>query len=653
MNYRPEIDGLRAVAVLAVIGFHAGLPALPGGFIGVDVFFVISGYLISSLILEQKVKQSFSLIHFYERRARRILPALFTVLFCCIPLAWMWLLPADMKSFSQSLVAISIFASNILFWRTSGYFDSTSELKPLMHTWSLSVEEQFYIIFPTLILLLWPLGKKWVLRILMILSLISLGTAQVFIISEPSPTFYLLPTRAWELLLGGVVALTFPQIKIAALNKGMLFTHHCLAFIGLALILYSLTQFSAITPWPSLYSLMPVIGVSLILLFAHSKGWVFRLLSHPFIVSIGLISYSAYLWHYPLFSFARHLTFNQPSALLLILLTGLTLLLSYASWKWIETPFRNSSIISNKTLITLGVIGSLFFIGFGLAGQFSKGFPARMQEESQYLAHFENAIPDWVFFTKIGLPDKYRMECDFYDVAQYRKGMATKKPRVDIPTYCYARNSQMPHSVFLWGDSHAQHLYYGLRETMPKDWQILQITTSGCEPKVDSKISTVDYCDYSNAFSLEAIANAKPDVVVVAQNLHHTIAKMDTIRDALLSIGVKKIIFVGPTPHWLTELPKLITQKFWPNPPNRTLVGINAPVQNHDRYLNEHFSNSEKSQYFSLIDELCNSSGCTVYFNDDKLGGISSWDYGHLSPIASYTIAKQGLTPLIIQGIAK
>ena len=128
MNYRPEIDGLRAVAVLAVISFHAGLPALPGGFIGVDVFFVISGDLISSLILEQKAKQSFSLIYFYERRARRILPALFTVLFCCIPLAWMWLLPADMKSFSQSLVAISIFASNILFWRTSGYFDSTSEI---------------------------------------------------------------------------------------------------------------------------------------------------------------------------------------------------------------------------------------------------------------------------------------------------------------------------------------------------------------------------------------------------------------------------------------------------------------------------------------------------------------------------------------------
>ncbi len=178
MNYRREIDGLRALAVLSVILFHAGFETFSGGFVGVDVFFVISGYLVTTIILAELEQGSFSILNFYERRARRILPALFLVMLVCVPFAWFWLLPSDMKDFSQSLVAVSVFASNILFWRESGYFDTAAELKPLLHTWSLAVEEQYYVLFPLFLMLFWRLGKRSILVMLGLVFVASLDVAE-------------------------------------------------------------------------------------------------------------------------------------------------------------------------------------------------------------------------------------------------------------------------------------------------------------------------------------------------------------------------------------------------------------------------------------------------------------------------------------------
>ena len=193
MQYRREIDGLRAIAVLPVILFHAGFETFGGGFVGVDVFFVISGYLITTIILGELEQGKFSIVNFYERRARRILPALFLVMLVCIPFAWLWLLPSDMKDFAQSLVAVSVFASNILFWRESGYFDTAAELKPLLHTWSLAVEEQFYVLFPLLLMLFWKLGKRWILVTLGLAFIASLALAQWAAYAKPAAAFYLLP----------------------------------------------------------------------------------------------------------------------------------------------------------------------------------------------------------------------------------------------------------------------------------------------------------------------------------------------------------------------------------------------------------------------------------------------------------------------------
>ena len=215
MKYRREIDGLRALAVLPVIFFHAGFEAFSGGFVGVEVFFVISGYLITTIILSELEQGKFSILNFYERRARRILPALFLVMLVCIYFAWVWLLPSDMKKFSLSLVAVSVFASNILFWRESGYFDTDTALKPLLHTWSLAVEEQYFVLFPLFLMLLWRLGKRWILIILATVFVASLSLAQWGAYAQPDTAFYLLPTRGWELLIGAFAAfyLTTPNRK--------------------------------------------------------------------------------------------------------------------------------------------------------------------------------------------------------------------------------------------------------------------------------------------------------------------------------------------------------------------------------------------------------------------------------------------------------
>ncbi len=203
LGYRPEIDGLRALAVIPVILFHAGLPLFSGGFVGVDIFFVISGYLITSIIIAEKIRGRFSLINFYERRARRILPALFVMMLICLPVAWLTLDPSDLKYFAKSLVAVPTFSSNVLFWLESGYFDATAELKPLLHTWTLAVEEQYYLFSPLLLMLAWGLGRKWLVVLLIVAALASLALAQLGAHQATSNAFYLLPARLG--IAGGLV----------------------------------------------------------------------------------------------------------------------------------------------------------------------------------------------------------------------------------------------------------------------------------------------------------------------------------------------------------------------------------------------------------------------------------------------------------------
>ena len=357
MQYRAEIDGLRALAVLPVILFHAGFEWFSGGFVGVDVFFVISGYLITTIIISEMAEGKFSIVNFYERRARRILPALFFVMAACLPFAWLWLTPGNLKDFGQSLVAVSTFSSNILFWLESGYFDTAAELKPLLHTWSLAVEEQYYIFFPIFLMLTWRLGIKWILILLSIIFFISLGIAQWGAYKSPKAAFFLLPTRGWELLIGVFTAFYLKyntHLKSHILNQA-------LSLLGFCLIVYSIIAFDKTTPFPSLYALVPTIGTGLLILCAVPKTFIHKILSLKFIVGIGLVSYSAYLWHQPLLAFARNRLLGDASDLILIALCITSLVMAWFSWKFVEGPFRSRTYFSRNLVFRFSILGIFIF----------------------------------------------------------------------------------------------------------------------------------------------------------------------------------------------------------------------------------------------------------------------------------------------------
>jgi len=374
LRYRPEIDGLRAIAVIPVIFFHARWNLFRGGYVGVDVFFVISGYLITSIIVADLKEKKFSLLHFYERRARRILPALFFITALCIPFAWLLLLPSDLTSFARSVVAVSTFSSNFLFWSQElSYFGTAGELKPLLHTWSLAVEEQFYILFPLILILAWKLGRRWLIAALAILLVISLGTAQWAAYASPAADFFLLPTRGWELALGALIA-------IYLTDREEVVGSEWLSLAGLSLILFSVFAFGKKTPPPSLFTLLPTCGVALIILYTAPNTAVFRLLSTKWLVGLGLISYSAYLWHQPLLALARNSTayYNHQVSITIVLVV-LTFVLSFFSWQFIERYFRNPSKLGRTQVFSFSAAAAAALSVCGIVGVLGNGFSDRFQ----------------------------------------------------------------------------------------------------------------------------------------------------------------------------------------------------------------------------------------------------------------------------------
>ena len=399
MNYRPEIDGLRALAVVPVILFHGGFPGFDGGFVGVDVFFVISGFLITGILAADLEKRRFSLIDFYERRARRILPALFVVVIACVPFAWAWLLPRDFLDFSQSVVAVITFWSNVLFWRESGYFSTAAELKPLLHTWSLAVEEQFYLVFPLVLWMIWGLGQRRVLLILGVLLLISLGLAEWAIAHAPIAGFYLLPTRGWELLIGSLAALVVRRGRVRFSGA----VAELMGLSGLVLLAWSVVTFDRATPFPGLNALVPTLGALLLIIPARRPTLAHRLLSARPMVGVGLVSYSAYLWHQPLFAFARYRSFGEPSETLMLFLALLSFALAYVTWRFVETPFRNRSRVSRDKVFRGSMAIGVVLCSFGVIGWALKGVPSRLDMPSSVKASMARSERQTDCFDKPGL----------------------------------------------------------------------------------------------------------------------------------------------------------------------------------------------------------------------------------------------------------
>ena len=372
MRYRKEVDGLRALAVIPVILFHAGITGFSGGFVGVDIFFVISGYLITSIIIGELETGKFTIAGFYERRARRILPALFFVMLATLPFAWWLLLPHELAGFGRSILAVTVFASNILFWQESDYFATDSELIPLLHTWSLAVEEQYYVIFPVLLMLCWKFGLRRVTVIIASIAVVSLGLAEWGWRHDASANFYLLPSRAWELMAGAGCALYLGHN--ARLGGA---AAQWLSLTGLGLLILSIFWLDDSIPFPSLYAILPVLGTALIILFAHSGTWTGKLLSLPVFVGIGLISYSAYLWHQPMFAFARLYYAEEPALLIMLGLAVLAFVLAAISWRFVERPFRKRTNFSRTQIFLMALAGSLAFMLIAAIFVATDGLPGR------------------------------------------------------------------------------------------------------------------------------------------------------------------------------------------------------------------------------------------------------------------------------------
>lgn len=357
MIYRKEIDGLRALAVIPVILFHAGFEFFSGGFVGVDIFFVISGYLITCILLAELDAGTFTIAGFYERRIRRIFPALFFVIIATIPFAYYWLLPNELAAFGKSIMSISVFASNIFFWQESDYFAADAEFLPLLHTWSLAVEEQYYLFFPIIMMLLWSLGKKSLVAIFMVFAVLSIGISEWAWRYAPEFNFYMLPTRMWELLAGALVAFYLSTRTPHGNQLG--------SSVGLLAILGAVFFYDTGIPIPSLYGLLPIVGTVLIILFATQDTLVGKLLSLKPMVAIGLISYSAYLWHQPLFVFTRLSHLEEPSSWLLCALGIVALLMAWFSWHFVEKPFRNKKHFTQRQVLIAGLLISILFILIG------------------------------------------------------------------------------------------------------------------------------------------------------------------------------------------------------------------------------------------------------------------------------------------------
>lgn len=389
MKYRPEIDGLRALAVLPVILFHAGFNYFSGGFVGVDIFFVISGYLITTIILDELEQENFSIVNFYERRARRILPVLFIVMFISLLFGFFLLMPDEFKNFGQSLVATSLFSNNILLAMTSGYWDLSSEFKPLLHTWSLGVEEQYYIIVPVLLMIFWRVSKVSIVYILWAIFTGSFLFAVWFVDISPKWAFFILLTRAWEICIGALAAIYLR--RYASNISEFKYSNYC-SLVGIVFIVISILMFDKSIASPGAFLLIPTAGAVLIIIFCQPESYSSRLLGNKLVVFLGLLSYSLYLWHQPVFAFLRAYSIKPPSQLAFLAFIFLIFVLSYLSWRFIESPFRNRAFVSKKLILLFSVLGTIFFIVIGLYLNKSYGMAWRVFDSGVVIADMDKRI---------------------------------------------------------------------------------------------------------------------------------------------------------------------------------------------------------------------------------------------------------------------
>ena len=614
MKYRREIDGLRGIAVIPVILFHAGFELFSGGFVGVDVFFVISGYLITNIIIEDLERKQFNLVNFYERRARRILPALFFVMICCIPISWIWMLPNEMRDFSQSLVAVSLFFSNILFWKKTGYFFQQAEEIPLLHTWSLAVEEQFYILFPIFLILIWSIGKNKVFWVIFFIAVISFLLSEWGWRNNSVANFYLTPTRAWELLAGCISAFIVQRIGIQKNNT--------LASLGFIAIVFAIFIYNEDTPFPSIYTLVPVVGVVLLIIYADKDTLATKILSSRLLVGVGLISYSAYLWHQPLFAFTRIRLFGEVNTSTIILIFFLTLLLAGITYKYIEQPFRagaGKKILKKNVLFILLSSFTLLMV-FGLIGQMSNGFIDRKKfDDIKQFQILKKESVNWV-----GICQSNSINVNNF------KGHT-----------CIIGDKKSTPKGLLWGDSFAGSALFGIDKFLSqKGESYLAVITDGCPPlpgisRSDRRFNCIDnhhqkvvdwFINQKNLSELIWIGNYR-QLVKEKKSLFYLdgkepnqvlVEKIIKKTSKNLIENNKEVIFVLEGPIFLVDVAKYISKKnIMHENIDPKLLNVKVSEQRNQIGLTPtFFKNIDGIDYIDSLEVFCNKETCSALMKD-------------------------------------
>lgn len=468
MKYRSDIDGLRALAVVPIILYHAGFTAAGGGYVGVDVFFVISGYLITTLIADELDRGEFSLWRFYERRARRILPALLLVILTCLPFSWFWLMAPDLKTFTSSVLAVVTFTSNFFFWSNTGYFQTMADLQPLLHTWSLAVEEQYYIFFPLLMMLIWRRQAVAILATLLIASLIF---AEQSLEVDPRGVFFLLPARAWELLIGALAACYLRKTGQPPFGRA---ASEALAATGLALIAFAILTYDESTRFPGIGALPPTLGTVMVILFTRNGGLVHRGLSLKPLIWIGLRSYGTYLWHQPVFALFQHRFGSLAFEDYVWLLVLLSFVLSEIGYRIVEHPFRR--LLPVRMLSWSVAAATAVAIGSALLISVQVG--TRPDSIPSYRWALENADKELLRYVE---GRDVRMDCGQDGPLGFQS--------------CEFGALAADRTLVLWGDSLAGALLSGMDETAKKaGLRGVAFVANGCPPVLGMTNIHVENC---------------------------------------------------------------------------------------------------------------------------------------------------------------
>jgi peptidoglycan/LPS O-acetylase OafA/YrhL len=633
IRYREDIDWLRAIAVLAVVAFHFETPGVFGGFVGVDIFFVISGYLITGIIESELKSGAFSFARFYERRVRRLLPALYAMVALTAIPSFHYLLTSERAEFFRSVAAVVTFTSNFFFWLQTGYFDHAAVEKPLLHTWSLAVEEQFYLALP---LMLWGLafaarGRRLLLpAMLAALALASFGLSIWLMATDRSANaFFMSPPRAWEFLIGGLIASkNCPVLRQAPAQR----LARTIALVMIAIPIFSLRQGPG---FPGFNALAPCVGAAMFIwsgigVPTHKRSAFSPL---PLVGFFGRISYSLYLWHWPLFTFAR---FSKSSLVLdtadKLALFAVTVLISYLSWRYVEQPFRNRALVpTRRDAFRIAAAASVVLLAGGALGAALSRGQSDADRAAQALESY-----------------------DAYDYRPlYRSGTCFAPDNGVFGGSCLAHAAGKSNWL-LWGDSLAAHYYSGLlKATDPQKINILQATQAACMPTLNAATQGYAYCRDSAAQMDAFFRNQRPDLVIISADwLEYArpprfagmIADLKQTISGLNDLGISVVLF-GPAVQFRARLPSMLVRAHLrgiePRPDDFLLPEI-FPL---DRMMKAALPAHEKFSYISVVDAICPARQCPIILDH---GVPISWDHAHLTAEGSSYVMDKVLPMLSI-----